>query len=148
MFRIDDNEVIDATMCGGPARYVNHSCNPNCMAEVVSIGEENKIIIIAKRRISRGEEVSVADIFTARNEVGARLCFYTCLWFCSRGGGLPHCMLGYPPGTRHPPSAVHAGIYGQQAGGMHPTGMQSCSTWFLFLSFAATAAYVPFTLSS
>ena len=65
MFRIDDNEVIDATMCGGPARYVNHSCNPNCMAEVVSIGEENKIIIIAKRRISRGEEVSVADIFSA-----------------------------------------------------------------------------------
>ena len=63
MFRIDDNEVIDATMCGGPARYVNHSCNPNCMAEVVSIGEENKIIIIAKRRISRGEEVSVVDSF-------------------------------------------------------------------------------------
>ena len=63
MFRIDDNEVIDATMCGGPARYVNHSCNPNCMAEVVSIGEENKIIIIAKRRISRGEEVSVVDNF-------------------------------------------------------------------------------------
>ena len=59
MFRIDDNEVIDATMCGGPARYVNHSCNPNCMAEVVSIGEENKIIIIAKRRISRGEEVCI-----------------------------------------------------------------------------------------
>ncbi len=58
MFRIDDNEVIDATMCGGPARYVNHSCSPNCMAEVVSIGEENKIIIIAKRRVSRGEEVS------------------------------------------------------------------------------------------
>ena len=63
MFRIDDNEVIDATMCGGPARYVNHSCNPNCMAEVVSIGEENKIIIIAKRRISRGEEVGVVDHF-------------------------------------------------------------------------------------
>ena len=25
-----------------------------------------------------------------------------------------------------PPHAVHAGRYGQQAGGMHPTGMQSC----------------------
>ena len=24
-------------------------------------------------------------IITAHNEVGARLCFYTCLWFCSRG---------------------------------------------------------------
>ena len=24
---------------------------------------------------------------TARNEVGARLCFYTCVWFCSQGVG-------------------------------------------------------------
>lgn len=59
MFRIDDNEVVDATMCGGPARYINHSCNPNCMAEVVPFGDENKIIIIAKRRIGKGEEVGV-----------------------------------------------------------------------------------------
>ena len=27
--------------------------------------------------------------------------------------------------TRHPPCPVHAGRYDQQAGGMHPTGMQS-----------------------
>ena len=26
----------------------------------------------------------------------------------------------------HPSRAVHAGRYGQQAGGMHPTGMHSC----------------------
>ena len=65
-----------------------------------------------------------------------------------RGGGLPYCMLWYtplsrpppgadspweqtPPGSRHPgsrrtPSGVHAERYGQQTGGMHPTGMQSC----------------------
>ena len=30
-----------------------------------------------------------------------------------------------PPGADHP-YAVHAGRYGQQAGGKHPTGMQSC----------------------
>ena len=30
------------------------------------------------------------------------------------------------PWSRHAPCAVHAGRYGQQAGGMHPTGMQSC----------------------
>ena len=35
-----------------------------------------------------------------------------------------------PPGTRHPPCAVHAGRYGQQAGGMHPTGMKSCLKTF------------------
>ena len=27
-----------------------------------------------------------------RNEVGASLCFYTCLWFCSWGGGIPVCL--------------------------------------------------------
>ena len=44
-----------------------------------------------------------ARVFTARNKVGARLCFYTCLWFCSQGGGLPHCMLGYPRDQRQAP---------------------------------------------
>ena len=29
-----------------------------------------------------------------------------------------------------PPTAVHAGRYGQQAGGTHPNGMQSCSKGF------------------
>lgn len=58
MFRIDNDTVIDATMAGGPARYINHSCNPNCAAEVVHFEKESKIIIITSRRISKGEEVS------------------------------------------------------------------------------------------
>ena len=29
-----------------------------------------------------------------------------------------------PPGKADPPCTVHAGRYGQQAGGMHPSGMQ------------------------
>ena len=32
----------------------------------------------------------------------------------------------HPPESRHPPCTVHAGIYGQQAGGTHPSGMQFC----------------------
>lgn len=59
MFRLDENRVVDATLSGGLARYINHSCNPNCVAEVVQIDRENKILIIASRRIARGEEVSV-----------------------------------------------------------------------------------------
>ena len=63
-----------------------------------------------------------------------------------KGGVLPHCMLGHHPpswqgrppwqgdppgketplGKADPPCTVHAGGYGQQAGGMHPTGRQSC----------------------
>ena len=34
------------------------------------------------------------SVFTARNEVGARLCFYTCLWFCTQGGDLGLCPQG------------------------------------------------------
>ena len=40
--------------------------------------------------------------------------------------GIPHPPEQTPPPDQAPPSAVHAGRYGQQAGGMHPTGMQSC----------------------
>ena len=36
-----------------------------------------------------------------------------------------------PPGTRYPPEAVHAGRYGQQAGGTHPTLTHSCLAIFL-----------------
>jgi len=58
MFRLDDNTVIDATLQGGLARYINHSCNPNCVAEQVQIDRENKIIIFANRRIQKGEELA------------------------------------------------------------------------------------------
>lgn len=57
MFRIDSDVVVDATMAGGPARYINHSCDPNCVAEVVPFDKESKIIIITNRRIPKGEEV-------------------------------------------------------------------------------------------
>ena len=41
-------------------------------------------------------------LFTACNEVGARLMFHRRVWFCSQGGCLPQCMLGYPPGIDPP----------------------------------------------
>ncbi|XP_019751164.1 histone-lysine N-methyltransferase 2D isoform X5 [Hippocampus comes] len=58
MFRINNEQVIDATLTGGPARYVNHSCAPNCVAEVVTFDKEDKIIIISSRRIPKGEELT------------------------------------------------------------------------------------------
>ncbi|XP_063777929.1 histone-lysine N-methyltransferase 2C isoform X2 [Pseudophryne corroboree] len=57
MFRIDNEHVIDATLTGGPARYVNHSCAPNCVAEVVTFEKGPKIIISSNRRIQKGEEL-------------------------------------------------------------------------------------------
>ena len=39
-----------------------------------------------------------------------------------------------PPQEQTPPGTVHAGRYVQKAGGMHPTGMQSCFPFFFTLS--------------
>ncbi|XP_018646764.1 mixed-lineage leukemia protein, mll, putative [Schistosoma mansoni] len=57
MFRLDDDTVIDATVCGGLARYINHSCQPNCLAEFVNFGGHSHIVIITNRRIKKGEEL-------------------------------------------------------------------------------------------
>ena len=48
----------------------------------------------------------------------------------SLGPGTP--LREQTPGTRHSPCTVHAGRYGQQAGGMHPTEMQSCLFCFFY----------------
>ncbi|XP_046682378.1 histone-lysine N-methyltransferase 2C-like isoform X2 [Homalodisca vitripennis] len=58
MFRLDEERVVDATLSGGLARYINHSCNPNCVAEIVEVERDVRIIIFAKRRINRGEELA------------------------------------------------------------------------------------------
>lgn len=63
MFRLDEQRVIDATLCGGLARYINHSCHPNCVAEAVEVERDLRIIIFASRRISRGEEVILLKVF-------------------------------------------------------------------------------------
>ncbi|XP_038573922.1 histone-lysine N-methyltransferase 2C isoform X6 [Micropterus salmoides] len=57
MFRIDSEHVVDATRTGGLARYINHSCAPNCVAEVVTFERGYKIIISCIRRIDKGEEL-------------------------------------------------------------------------------------------
>lgn len=47
-------------------RYINHSCSPNCITEVVSVEKENKIIISSCRRIQRGEEVGAESSWARR----------------------------------------------------------------------------------
>lgn len=34
MFRLDEHYVVDATLRGNTARFINHSCNPNCVCKV------------------------------------------------------------------------------------------------------------------
>ncbi|XP_076832457.1 histone-lysine N-methyltransferase 2A [Brachyhypopomus gauderio] len=58
MFRIDDYEVVDATVHGNAARFINHSCEPNCYSRVVNIDGKKHIVIFAMRKIYKGEELT------------------------------------------------------------------------------------------
>ncbi|XP_063066868.1 histone-lysine N-methyltransferase SETD1B-A isoform X2 [Engraulis encrasicolus] len=58
MFRVDHDTIIDATKCGNFARFINHSCNPNCYAKVISVESQKKIVIYSKQPISVNEEIT------------------------------------------------------------------------------------------
>lgn len=58
LFRVDDEMVVDATKCGGLARFMNYSCDPNCSAKIVTVEGSKKVYIYAKRHISAGEELT------------------------------------------------------------------------------------------
>ncbi|ONH67940.1 hypothetical protein BON22_2002 [Cyberlindnera fabianii] len=55
---LQKGEFIDATEKGSLARFLNHSCNPNCYVEKWVVGEKLKMGIFTKRRIVKGEELT------------------------------------------------------------------------------------------
>ncbi len=54
LFAIDDEVVIDAAVDGNEARFINHSCEPNCDAVIV----DARIFIETVREIAPGEELA------------------------------------------------------------------------------------------
>ena len=55
-FHIDEDHVIDAKHGGNSSRWINHSCAPNCQAEV-SDEDGGRVFIKALRNIVAGEEL-------------------------------------------------------------------------------------------
>ena len=50
---------VRACVCaGGRARYVNHSCEPNCCTRIIHVGGRPKVVLYSKRAIEEGEELS------------------------------------------------------------------------------------------
>lgn len=49
-------------------RLINHSCDPNCTAKIITIGGQKKIVIYAKVDIQPGDEVTYDYHFPIENE--------------------------------------------------------------------------------
>lgn len=62
MFRVDDDTIIDATFIGNKARYINHSCDPNCFS--ITDTSSRSIVYYSMRAIEPGEELSIDYHFT------------------------------------------------------------------------------------
>ena len=73
MFRIDSVTVCDATMLGNVARYINASCSPNCFTQIITAGENKRIVIYAKRDIHRGEELCYDYKFSYEDDQSKRI---------------------------------------------------------------------------
>ena len=56
LFELNDASVIDGKGRQNLARYINHSCRPNCYPEIDE--NEEHIMIYAKRTIALGEELT------------------------------------------------------------------------------------------
>ncbi|PIN14114.1 Histone-lysine N-methyltransferase [Handroanthus impetiginosus] len=55
---LNGSEVIDACVKGNLARFINHSCDPNCRTEKWMVNGEVCVGLFAVRDIKKGEEVT------------------------------------------------------------------------------------------
>jgi SET domain-containing protein len=53
LFSVNSRKIIDASHDGNVARWINHSCDPNCEALV----EKGRVFIYSLRDIKKGEEL-------------------------------------------------------------------------------------------
>ena len=60
LFTLNDKYIVDANVGGNSARWINHSCAPNCRAyiEEVDGARKDKVIIESRRVIKAGEEIA------------------------------------------------------------------------------------------
>jgi SET domain-containing protein len=63
IFSLNDQQDIDGDVTWNPARFLNHSCSPNCEAQI----EEDRIWLIAIRNIGAGEELTFNYGFNLEN---------------------------------------------------------------------------------
>ncbi|XP_051950703.1 histone-lysine N-methyltransferase SETD1B [Xyrauchen texanus] len=74
LFRVDQDTIIDATKFGNLARFINHSCNPNCYAKVITVESQKKIVIYSRQPIGVNEEITYDYKFPIEDEKIPCLC--------------------------------------------------------------------------
>jgi SET domain-containing protein len=60
LFTVSSRVVIDATVGGNEARFINHSCDPNCE----SVIEGGRVFIEARKPIKTGDELTYDYAYT------------------------------------------------------------------------------------
>ncbi len=58
LFRLSPLTVLDANRYGNVARFINHSCEPVCVAKIISSDASDRIVFYARRHIGLGEEIT------------------------------------------------------------------------------------------
>jgi SET domain-containing protein len=61
LFAVDDDLSIDGASGGNDARFINHSCDPNCEAW---IEDKDRVFIYAKKDIAKGGELTYDYAYT------------------------------------------------------------------------------------
>lgn len=56
--KISFDTIIDNTTKGNNARFVNHSCEPNCVMQKWNVNHEQRIGLFSIRSITKGEELT------------------------------------------------------------------------------------------
>ena len=86
LFTLNDDYVIDANFEGNTARWINHSCNPNCEAVLEehegADRRKDRVFIEAKRAIKAGDELTYDYGITLDEPHTARL---KKIWACRCG---------------------------------------------------------------
>lgn len=73
LFRLDLEWVLDATKRGNIARFINHSCDPVCIARTIVADGENRIAMYAKKDIKKGDEITYDYKFPLESDLSKRI---------------------------------------------------------------------------
>lgn len=86
LFTLNERWIIDANVDGNKARWINHSCDPNCQAvlheDAKGRAKRDRVIIEALRAIKAGEELTYDYGITLEEPHTARL---KKVWACRCG---------------------------------------------------------------